>query len=119
MINFVKEKKISVIDPSKFHVGCAYFVQWDDNGGSWFTGVLERVSEEHLIFVKGDDDSEYIEADELLDSNKNYRISLLVPASDDTIINMAKQQDPIGFSRYLREENKDNDEGCIFPEFKT
>lgn len=101
--SFMKEKKEFVIDVSKFHIGCAYFVQNNDHGGSWFVGILDDVSEDSLDFVvRNSGIVEHITSDDLLNPDNGYKITLLVPGHDE-VVDMAKQQDPIGFGRYMKE----------------
>lgn len=100
-MNFIKEKKISVINTSLFHIGCAYFVQCNDLGGSWFTGILCDVTEEGLFLTMRDGETRCIKVNELEDPKKGYKITLLVPGDSWPIQDMAKQQDPIGFLRYM------------------
>jgi hypothetical protein len=99
--SFVKEKTAFVLDESKFHVGCAYFVQWNAKGGSWFTGILNEVNEKNLIFVIRNGEIEYIDLDELRDPNNNYSITLLVPTDDDYLVSMVKRENPKGYDRYI------------------
>jgi hypothetical protein len=101
MKGFIKEKKTSVIDKSKFHPGCAYFVQWSASGGSWFTGILIDVDEECLQFTIWNGEVEYIGIDELMDPNNNYSITLLVPTDDDYLVSMVKRVNPKGYDRYI------------------
>ena len=101
--SFIKEKKEFVIDVSKFHVGCAYFVQNNEHGGSWFVGILDDVSEDSLNFVvRKSNMPERIILDDLINPDNGYKITLLVPGHDE-VVDMAKQQDPIGFGRYMKE----------------
>ena len=100
-MKFVKEKKISVINTSLFHIGCAYFVQCNDHGGSWFTGILCDVTEESLLLTMVDGETCRIKVDELEDPKKGYKITLLIPGDSLSIQEMAKQQDPIGYLRYM------------------
>lgn len=101
--SFIKEKKEFVIDVSKFHIGCAYFVQNNERGGSWFVGILDDASEYALDFVvRNSDIPEHITSDDLINPDKGYKITLLVPGRDE-VVDMAKQQDPIGFGRYMGE----------------
>lgn len=102
-MNFIKEKKISVIDTSLFHIGCAYFVQCNDLGGAWFTGILCDATEESLCFTICNGETRCIKVDELQDPKKGYKITLLVLGSSQTIQDMAKHQDPIGYIRYMGE----------------
>lgn len=101
-MGFIKEKKISVINTSLFHIGCAYFVQCNELGGSWFTGILCNVTEEGLYLTMGDGETRCIKVNELEDPKKGYKITLLVPGHDE-VVDMAKHQDPIGFGRYMKE----------------
>lgn len=101
MKDFIKETKISVIDKSKFHLGCAYFVQWSASGGSWFTGILIEVNEKSLRFTIWNGEDEYISIEELTDPDNNYSITLLVPTNDENVIRMVKQENPIGYDQYI------------------
>ena len=100
-MDFIKKKKISVIDASLFHIGCAYFVQCNDHGGSWFTGILRDVTEEALFLVMSDGETYRINVDELEDPEKCYKITLMVPVNSQTIQDIVKQQDHISYCRYM------------------
>ena len=99
--SMIKEKKDIILDKSKFHIGCAYFVQWSASGGSWFTGILIDVDEECLQFTIWNGEVEYIGIDELMDPNNNYSITLLVPTNDEEVMRMVKQENPIGYDQYI------------------
>ncbi len=99
--SIVKEKKDFVLDESKFHVRCAYFVQWNASGGSWFTGILDEINEKSLRFTIWDGNEKHIDIDELMDPKNNYSITLLVPTDNDDIIRMVKQENSIGYNRYI------------------
>lgn len=99
--SMIKEKKDVVLDESKFHLGCAYFVQWNARGGSWFTGILTEVEEKSLRFTIWNGEYEYIEIEKLLDPKNNYSITLLVPTNDADIIRMIKEENPIGYDQYI------------------
>lgn len=100
-MDFIEEKKTSVIDKSKFHPGCAYFVQWSASGGSWFTGILIEVNEKSLRFTIWNGEDEYISLEELMDPDNNYSITLLVPTNDEEVMRMVKQENPIGYNQYI------------------
>jgi hypothetical protein len=99
--SMIKEKKDVVLDKSKFHLGCAYFVQWNARGGSWFTGILTEVNEKRLRFTIWNGEDEYIELEDLKDPNNNYQITLLVPTNDEEVICKIKQENPIGYDQYI------------------
>lgn len=101
----IKEKKEYVLDESKFHVGCAYFVQWNANGGSWFTGILREVNEKSLRFNIWNGEYVYIDFESLMDPYNNYMITLLVPTNDENVIRMVKEENPIEYDRYIGKVN--------------
>jgi hypothetical protein len=97
----IKEKREYVLDESKFHLGCAYFVQWNAKGGSWFTGILTEVNDKSLRFTIWDGTYEYIDFEKLMDPDNRYLITLLVPTNDEDVIRMVKQENPIEYDRYI------------------
>ncbi len=99
--SMIKEKKDVVLDESKFQLGCAYFVQWNARGGSWFTGILTEVNEKSLRFTIWDGEVVYIELEKLMDPNNHYQITLLVPTNDEEVICKIKQENPIGYDQYI------------------
>lgn len=99
---FIKERTEQIIDKSKFQVGCAYFIQSNEHGGSWITGILEHVDDYQLRFaIYNSEDLYAIGVDDLADPKKGYKITLLVPAFDEAMLETAEQQDPIGYNRYM------------------
>ena len=100
--SIIKEKKDFVLDESKFHVRCAYFVQHIASCGcSWFTGILDEINEKSLRFTIWDGNEKYIDIDELMNPENNYSITLLVPTDNDDIIRMVKQENSYGYDRYI------------------
>lgn len=99
--SIVKEKKEFVLDESKFHVGCAYFIHWNEAGGSWFTGILYEVDEKGLRFTIWNGDDKCIDIDELMDPENNYSITLLVPTDNDDTIRMVEQENSYRYDRYI------------------
>ena len=100
--DFIKERTEHVIDKSKFQVGCGYFIQSNDHGGSWITGILEHVDDYQLRFVIYNSEDLYvISVNDLADPKKGYKITLLVPAFDEAMLETAEHQDPIGYNRYM------------------
>lgn len=99
--SMIKEKKDIVLDESKFHLGCAYLVQWNARGGSWFTGILTEVNEKSLRFTIWNGEDEFIELEKLMDPNNNYLVTLLVPTNNTDIIRKIKQENPIGYDQYI------------------
>lgn len=104
---FVKERTERIIDTSKFQVGCAYFVQNNEHGGSWITGILVSANDYGLTFVIGDSNHHnyIIHVDDIADPDKGYKITLLVPASNNKTMYDSAHGDPTGYARYLGKEN--------------
>ena len=103
---FIKERTERIIDTSKFHVGCAYFIQNELHGGSWITGILVSANDYELTFVIGNSDHNYIiHVDDLADPKKGYKITLLVPAFSNRNLFWSRDGDPTGYARYLGKEN--------------
>ena len=100
-LTIIKEKREYVLDESKFHVGCAYFVQWNAKGGSWFTGILREVNEKSLRFNIWNGEYVYIDLEELMNPDNKYSMTLLVPTNDENVIRMVKQENPIEYDRYI------------------
>ena len=108
-MDFIKEKKTLVIDEDKFHIGCAYFVQSNELGGSWFVGILDYISEDALDFVvRNSNITKHIILDELLNPYQGYKITMLVPGWEEDLITKSKIQDPDGFDKYLGGELNEN-----------
>ena len=103
---FIKERTERIIDTSKFHVGCAYFVQNDEHGGLWFTGILVAVNDYELTFVTGKSNHNYIiHVDDIANPDKGYKITLLIPASNNKTMYDSAHGDPTGYARYMGKEN--------------
>lgn len=103
---FIKERTEWIIDTSKFQVGCAYFVQNNEHGGSWITGILVSANDYELTFVTGNNGYNYIiRVDDIADPDKGYKITLLVPASNSKTMYDSAQGDPTGYARYMGNEN--------------
>lgn len=71
-------KTINMIDVSKFHVGCAYFIQSDVKGRTYTTGILYKAAEDNLIFTTNDGDYN-INISDIMNPDKNFRFTLLLP----------------------------------------
>ena len=100
--DFIKERTEQIIDTSKFHVGCAYFIQNELHGGSWITGILVSANDYELTFVIGNSDHNYIiHVDDLADPKKGYKITLLVPASNNKTMYDSAHGDSTGYKRYM------------------
>lgn len=104
--DFIKERTEHIIDKSKFHVGCAYFIQSNDHGGSWITGILAHIDEYQLRFVIYNSDDLYvIGVDNLADPKKGYKITLMVPAFNNKTMYDSADGDPTGYARYMGKED--------------
>lgn len=74
----ITTKTINMIDVSKFHVGCAYFIQSDMHGGSYITGILYSANEDNLTFTTNNGDYN-ITVSDIMDPDRNFRFTLLLP----------------------------------------
>lgn len=74
----ITTKTINMIDVSKFHIGCAYFIQSDMHGGTYITGILYKANEDNLTFTTNNGDYN-ITVSDIMDPDRNFRFTLLLP----------------------------------------